>query len=173
MYALIYDVFSSEEELDAKINAALAKYVHDLNANKYIETIRNTKGKLCATYMQFVYSYGHTTMQVGKWFNNHLKVHGDLKKYLSVANLIMLYNLVDRLARNQDFESIKRPVKLRKENKRWSQHCQDHLDDFMIKSATEVIYCVVPSDDLCKFSHKCGKESTVKFSTNIVHLGKS
>ena len=53
MYALIYDLFSSEEELDFKINAELTKYVHDSNANKYIETIRNTNGKLCATYIQF------------------------------------------------------------------------------------------------------------------------
>ena len=95
MYVLIYDVFSYEEEYYAKIDAALEKYVHNSNANKYIETIRNTRGKLCATYMQFVLSYIHTTTHVGKGFNDCLKDHGDLKKYLSVLNFLMLHSLVD------------------------------------------------------------------------------
>ena len=112
MYALIYDVFSSEEELDSKINTSLAKYVHDLNANKYIKTICNTKTKLCATYMQFVFSYDHTTTNVDEEFSNHLKGHGDLEKYLSVAKLLTFHNLIDLLARNKDFDSINSLLKL-------------------------------------------------------------
>ena len=127
IYALIYDVFLSEEELNAKIDAALAKYIHDSNANKYIENILNTKVKLRATYMHFVFSYGHTTTQAVEGFNNRLKGYGDLNKYLSVANLITFHNLVDPRARNQYFESIKRLVKLRKEDERWSQYYQYHL----------------------------------------------
>ena len=77
------------------IDAALAKYVHDSYANKYIETIRNTRGKLCAMYMQFVFGYSHTTTHVSKVFNSSLKGHGYLKKYASVANLLTLHNLLD------------------------------------------------------------------------------
>ena len=40
----------------------------------------------------------------------------------------------------------------------------------MIKSATEVTYCVVLSDDLYKVSHKCGKNPTVNLATKIVHI---
>ena len=93
------------------------------------------------------FSYSHTTTQVGEGFNNRLKGNGDMKKYISVANLLTLHNLIDRLARNQDFESINRLVKIRNEDKRWSQYYQDHLDDFMIKYAKEVVDCVVLSDD--------------------------
>ena len=41
----------------------------------------------------------------------------------------------------------------------------------MIKSATEVIYCIVLSEDSYKVSHKCIKESTVNLDTKIVHIG--
>ena len=40
----------------------------------------------------------------------------------------------------------------------------------MIKPVTEVIKCVVLSDDSYKVSHKCSKDSTVNLATNIVHV---
>ena len=88
-------------------------------------------------------------------------------------NLLIFYNLVDLLARNLDSGSIKVLVKLRKDDKICIQYYQDHLNDFMIKSDTEVIDFVVLSDDSYKVSHNCVKDSTINLTTKIVHLSNS
>jgi len=68
---LIYDVFSSESELDAKINEALScsKYGHNKSARTFIESLQNDKHKLCSTITQYVFSYGHTSTKMGEGFN--------------------------------------------------------------------------------------------------------
>ena len=91
MNSLIYDVFPSEDDLDSKINDALDKYSHVKSAKSYIEGIRDVKEKLCSTFMQYVFSMGRTTTQMGEGFNDVIKGHGSLKQYLSHANLLTLF----------------------------------------------------------------------------------
>ena len=172
MNALVYDIFSSEEELDTKFEEALAKCGHCKSAKDFIESVRTVKEKLCSTIMQYVFSFGHTTTQMGEGFNDKIKGKGGLKQYLSVANIVTLFKLIDRLARDQDIVSIQLLVKLRQQDKRWSDYYQKLLNESKMKSSTDVVSCQPTSvANVYDVIHSDGTVTTVNLATKIIHLG--
>lgn len=175
MYSMIYDIFS-EEGLDQKFAAALDKYGHRPNAKKFIDGLRASKNKFCQTYMQYVFSFGHTTTQRGEGYNDRFKGHGELKQTLSKANLVKVHRHIDRVSDEVNIKAIKLLADLRKACKRWSDYYQSHLDVFKMKCATDVISCsqveaAAGDGNLYQVTDKNGRVTNVNLATKIMHLG--
>ncbi len=178
MSALIYEVFESESVLDEKIRDARKKYGHNPSSREFIDSIDRLKNLLCATLMQYHFTFGHCTTSIGESWNARMKGHGELKKYLATANLFTLINLIDRMARAQDIEAVKILKELRQLEMRWSSFFQHHYDQYKMVAGTDVVdVSAVELEDgsksttLWEVRDIHGKVSNVNLETRIVHLG--
>lgn len=172
MNAILYETFHTVEELDKKISDARTKYGHNANSLKHINKVSELRDKLCATIMQSVFSFGHTATCRGEGWNSVLKGRGQLKEYIAQANLMTLFNLIDRFAREQDRRALQVLISLRRSGKRWTDYYQGRLDiaermagRITCTLATEGIPNVFTATDID------GKTSTVNLSTPVIHRG--
>jgi hypothetical protein len=170
MYQLIYDLFS-EEELEKEFSNAISKFGHQEKARKFIEGLRREKNKFCATFMQYVFSWGRTTTSVGEGYNARFKSYGECKAMLSKANLIKVHLIADRVAAEQYVKAIDLLVELRRSSKRWSSYYQDHLNVFAQRCAIEVKDCIHVEGEIYYVTRRNGDVTTVNLATRIMHLG--
>ena len=78
MNSLIYDPFT-EDEFTTLTQKSLQKYGHNELARKYIMSLYTIKEHVCATFTQFMLSFGHISTQHGEGFNNQpFKNHSPL-----------------------------------------------------------------------------------------------
>ena len=173
MNSLIYDPFT-EDEFKSLAQKSLLKYEHNDLLKNYIMSLYKIKERVCATFTQFMFSFGHTSTQRGRGFNNVIKGAGSLKKCLAVANMLQLLNRMDTLVHARDVQALEILKELRMADKKWSDYYQKHLDVFAIKSATKIKKCVLLQEDNnneYKVMHQNETNCHVDLCTKIVHLG--
>ena len=175
MHKIIYNIYDSLEELDEKIRIAREKYGDNPPSRTFIDSVDQTKHLLCATYMQYVFTFGHCTTAIGESWNSMMKGQGELKQYLAKSNMFTLLNIIDRMARSQDIEAVKQLKKLRQAEMRWSAFFQEHYNQYRMLAGTNIrdVNRVADSDGMqWDTVDMLGRVFRVNLATKIVHRGR-
>lgn len=170
MYSLIYNV-SDKDELESEFKRCLMAYGHQPAAVKFIQGLEKVKEKVCRAHTQYIFSFNRTTTQQGEGFNNTFKGHADLKEMLSDADLYQCHQRLESVKRKADLNAKKMLVRLRKDEKRWSNLYHSEVKKSMELSSISVVGCEKVSDSVYNVTDINGGRFTVNLSTKIVHRG--
>ena len=114
--------------------------------------------------------------------NSRLKGSGDLKEYLSRADLVTLHSHVSGLASAQNLKALGMLKELRVRGARWSNHFQSALDkstsmavntpaDVTRSPEDENVFLISYTAGGAKSKKECRSQCCVNLATTVVHRG--
>lgn len=172
----------SHDDLEEHFQECLLKYSSGTKAMGYISRLMDQRQKACRAYTKETFTFGYSATAISEGTNSRLKGSGDLKEYLSRADLVTLHSHVSGLASAQNLKALGMLKELRVRGARWSNHFQSALDkstsmavntpaDVTRSPEDENVFLISYTAGGAKSKKECRSQCCVNLATTVVHRG--